>query len=65
MSEPFNAVYNPDYAEAFNPKAIGTLVDPCVTNNPLNRRSTLIGLAELSVSRTLPICLVSKGAALL
>lgn len=30
MSEPFNAVYNPDYAEAFNPKAIGTLVDPCV-----------------------------------
>jgi hypothetical protein len=34
MKQPFNAVYSPDYQELFNPKPVGTQVDPCVRRDP-------------------------------
>jgi hypothetical protein len=34
MNECFNAVYKPDYQEAFNPKPVGKQVDPCVRHDP-------------------------------
>ena len=33
MKHPFNAVYTPDYQELFNPKPVGTQVDPCVRHD--------------------------------
>jgi hypothetical protein len=30
MEQPFNAVYSPDPGDVFNPKPVGTQVDPCL-----------------------------------
>jgi hypothetical protein len=30
MTQPFNAVYSPDPRDVFNPKPVGTQVNPCL-----------------------------------
>jgi hypothetical protein len=47
MKKPFNVVHSPDYQEVFNPKPVGTQVDPCVRRDPPPSYPDFVRISEV------------------